>query len=247
MRAARRVSESDIYHVMSRGAGRQLIFEDDEDRERCLSLLGTHLERTPGKMLAWCFMENHLHLLLCIPCDDLSMFMRRFLSDYALYFNRRHGREGHLFQDRFLSEPVEKDDYLLSVARYIHQNPEKAGLSKTRAYPWSSYGEYTGVPLLCDTDLVLSMLGGIQQFVSFHEEFDEGVSPLEVRFRRNRMSDEQCLSRALELFGDAGLGEIKALPKAERDEAIRTLKGEGLTVRQIQRLTGVSLGSISKA
>lgn len=247
MRAPRKDSESGIYHAISKGTGGQIIFEDDEDRETFLALLKAGLKRTSGTLLAWCLMDNHVHLLLSMPKDDLSNCMRRVLSAYAQGFNRKHRRSGYLFQDRFMSEPVEDDEYLLTAIRYIHQNPVRAKMAQTCEYRWSSYGEYCGTPWISSTDMVMDLFDGLEQFVSFHLIYDESDEILDVMNPRRRMTDDEALELALDLIGNSGLGAIKALPRDERDVLLRKLKGHGCTVRQIQRLTGVSLGSISKA
>ena len=100
-RQARKRSEADIYHVTIRGVARVLVFEDDADRARFLDLLGGMLRLTDGELLAWCLMGNHVHLLFHMELGRLSEGMKRLESSYASYFNKRHSRAGHLFQDRF--------------------------------------------------------------------------------------------------------------------------------------------------
>ena len=88
---------------------------------------------------------------------------------YALYFNKRHGRDGHLFQGRYKSIPIESDEYYLTVLRYIHQNPEKARICQTSDYPWSSYRSYVRGRGLAHTEFALSLLGGVDSFIEFHK------------------------------------------------------------------------------
>ena len=247
MRSARIQGKSDIYHVVSRGVGQQIIFETDADRRRYLESLERLVGESSCTLLAWCLMDNHVHLLVCCPLDSLSAMMRRLNSGYALYFNLVHGRSGHLFQGRFLSEPVDSDEYLFTVIRYIHQNPIKAGITEGCSYAWSSYDAYAEGEALAGTELVLGAFGGREGFVAAHEVIDEEARCLDVRRPRLRVDDDSAKSIAIGLFGDSGLGQIKALPRERRDEALRQLKEQRLTTRQIQRLTGVSLGVISKA
>ena len=247
MRTARVGGESNIYHVVSRGTGQQLIFETAADRRRYLDTLRGLLSETEGELLAWCLMDNHAHLLIRQPLDALSSVMRRLNSGYALYFNLVHARSGHLFQGRFLSEPVETDEYLKTVVRYIHQNPMKAGMTSGCSYRWSSYDAYMSGLLPAGDTIVLDAFGDIEGFRLFHGVGDEAQTCIDVMPLVRRTNDDEALAVALDLFGDAGLGEIKALPKGQRDAALAKLKAKGLTVRQIQRLTGVSLGVISKA
>lgn len=247
MRAARVNGESGIYHVVSRGAGQQIIFETDADRQRYLGSLQSLLKESSGVLLAWCLMENHVHLLVSQPLDQLSSTMRRLNSGYALYFNLVHGRSGHLFQGRFDSEPVDTDEYLMTVVRYIHQNPWKAGITTDCHYRWSSFDLYASGSMPPGADVVMDIFGGLDAFLAFHNQEDAAAKCLDVVQRRIRVDDAAALSMALELFGDVGLGEVKSMPKEKRDEALAKMKECGLTVRQIQRLTGVSLGVISQA
>ena len=248
-RAARKVSESGLYHVMARGASRQVIFEDDADRRSFLAFLAKGCEECGVRLLAYVLMGNHLHLVAGGSVEDVSNCMRRVTGEYAAKFNGRHGRCGHLFQDRFKSEPIEDDGYLLTVIRYVHQNPEVAGLAKTADWPWSSYREYIGKASLIDSEIVLDMLGGVDGFVKFHAQPHGGKKPIECEdhVARKRLSDEEAIAAARDLLGRLSLESLSGLPKGERDEAVGKLRCAGLGVRQIQRLTGISLGAISKA
>lgn len=252
-RTPRRRAESDIYHVVARGVGRQIIFEDNVDRRRFLALLKERLTDTEGALLAWCLMDNHFHLLLRIPLEELSKTMRSLQTAYALFFNRRHDRVGHLFQDRFKSEPVEDEAYLLTVVRYIHRNPVKAGFSETCRFRWSSYNAYLGLPdesASTDCKLVLSLFENVENFVRFHLEEDEESGGeqrcLDADDTARPSKDEWALVAAHEVLGEVRPEKVAALPRAERDEAIRRLRGARLSIRQIERITGVSRGIISR-
>ena len=114
-----------VYHVTSRGNGRADIFHSDDDRERFLVQLAHHLHHCGVVLYAFVLMDNHIHALLRTPRANLSHFMQRLLSSYALYSRYRHRRPGHLFQGRFKAKLVEDEIYLLAVTRYIHLNPVK--------------------------------------------------------------------------------------------------------------------------
>ena len=247
-RFARRESLSSIYHVIVRGVSRQIIFEDDGDRAFFMSRVVSYRKEFDGELLAWCLMDNHVHLLLKMPFTNLSRFMHALLTDYAGYFNRVHGRTGPLFEGRFKSEPVESDEYLMTVVRYIHRNPVKAKMTDGPSYPWSSYDEYCdGKDGWVQTGFVLGVFGSKTEFLKFHGE-DEDDSCLEVPdLDRRRLPDEEALHIAEEVLGNGIVGHIKAMPRNERNAALAALKESGLSVRQIQRLTGISLGTISNA
>lgn len=248
MRVQRTISEANIYHVMGRGVGGQIIFEDDEDYGKMLELMGQTLAKE-GDVLAWCLMDNHFHILVELEMPDLSAAMRRMLSSYASFFNQRHGRNGHLFQDRFASEAVGTEEYLLTVVRYIHRNPIKAGITKTCEYRWSSYGAYVSPGPdkgMCSAQRVLGLFGSTESFEEFHLQGDNDAC-LDVSTVRRRVSDDKALAVARGILGDNPASGIAALDRKARDEALRHLRGKGLTIRQIQRLTGVGRGVIQRA
>lgn len=244
MRTRRRESSSGIYHVMARGTGRQNIFEGDADRTEFLSILDEALDRSGVILYAWCLMSNHVHLLLQGALGDVSTCMKRLCGIYAQRFNQRTGRVGHLFQERYKSEPVEDDAYLLTVVRYIHDNPVKGKLSDMESYTWSSYKEYLGAPGHCSTDFVLAAFGGRDSFVRFHEDESNAGECLDVtspnsRGRTRAMPDDVARETAAGVLDDVGLDDLKSLPRSVRNEYIRRLKGAGLSIRQIERLTGI--------
>ncbi|WP_280617153.1 transposase [Heyndrickxia oleronia] len=127
-RGARVKSRSGIYHIMLRGVNKQEIFHDDEDCITFLDMINRYKEKAELTVYAWCLMNNHVHLLLKEGNEDISITMKRIGVSFVSYYNRKYETTGHLFQDRFRSENVESMRYLLTVIRYIHQNPVKAGM-----------------------------------------------------------------------------------------------------------------------
>ena len=112
-RSARKKSSSGIYHVILRGINKQRIFEDDEDNLYFLEKLKTYKDISGYELYAYCLMSNHLHLLIKEGGDSLSIAFRRIGASFVYWYNRKYSRSGHLFQDRFKSEPVETDEYFL--------------------------------------------------------------------------------------------------------------------------------------
>ena len=147
--------EGAMYHVTVRGVERRIIFRDDRDRERFIRRLTDAGQEYDVRIYLFCLMTNHLHLLLETPRANVSAFMQKVQTAYTVYFNLRHGRCGHLMQGRFGATPVEGDEYLLKLSRYIHLNPVFVGRAKQepvdvrrewlRKYPWSSYRGYAGL------------------------------------------------------------------------------------------------------
>lgn len=179
-----------LYHVTSRGNARQAIFLDDGDREHFLSRLAGEVDVSGWRCHAYCLMGNHYHLLLETPEANLARGMRRLNSAYAGAFNRRHGRVGHLFQGRYHAILVEKETYLLEVARYIVLNPVRAGLaSRAEEWPWSSYRVTVGIAGTDSVPVTTAELLGI-----FSQRSNETARAgyrafVEEGVRRNPMAD----------------------------------------------------------
>ena len=132
-----------LHHVMLRGIERRDIVDDDADRENFVSRMGSIALETGTSIYAWALMTNHAHILLRSSEIGLPAFMRRFVSGYAVSYNRRHRRYGHLFQNRYKSIICEEDSYFKELVRYIHLNPLRAGIVKEMAaldrYKWGGH------------------------------------------------------------------------------------------------------------
>jgi len=174
-----------LHHVIARGIERRRIFAHDADRQDFLNRLERIVVPTHTGLFAWCLMPNHFHLLLRTGTASLSTLMRRLLAGYAVTFNRRHRRAGHLFQNRFKSILVEEDPYLLELVRYIHLNPVRAQLVASvdalERYPWTGHAVLMGHrPYLAqDTAPVLSCFGRTprQARRAYREFVAAGLSP----------------------------------------------------------------------
>src|SRR5690606_6920396 len=129
-------------HIMVRGNAKQDIFIDDQDKRKFVKTILQKRNEGLFKIYAFCIMNNHAHLVVKELKESISKFMKRITTSYAFYFNAKYERIGHVFQDRFRSEIIKNDSYLLSVIRYVHNNPEKANISYKEDYTWSSYREY---------------------------------------------------------------------------------------------------------
>jgi len=152
-----------LWHVTSRGNERREVFRDDEDRKEFLRLLGRTVDLFGWRLHAFVLMGNHYHLLVGTPEATLSRGMRQLNGDYAGHFNRRHGRDGHVFQGRFKAILVQREAHLLEVARYVVRNPVRAGMVKAaEEWPWSSYRATAGLepaPEWLDAAFVLETFG----------------------------------------------------------------------------------------
>lgn len=244
-RAARKKSESGYYHIILRGIGKQILFEDDEDNERFLTTVDRYRRELGFELTAWCLMENHVHMLIHDVHDQLDLIMKKIGTSYAYYFNHKYERSGHLFQDRYGSEAVEDDAYLLTVIRYIHRNPEKAGIAKAGEYRWSSYNAYLMPRGEADNAYVLEMIGGPGRFEAFmvSASTEECMEVHEKAVIRDEAAREWICAK----YKVASGTQLQQWDRKQRNEALRDLKVKGMSVRQLERLTGINRGVIQKA
>lgn len=163
-----------LHHIMVRGISKTDIFGDDQDRTRFLERLGVTVMEGQCTVYAWALMTNHVHILFKSGKQGISSVMRKLLTWYAQYYNRRHKRTGHLFENRYKSILCDEDNYLLALVRYIHLNPLRAGIVKTieelNRYPWSGHRAIVGKTTYpwMDTEYVLAQFGNTRR-KAFHE------------------------------------------------------------------------------
>ena len=257
-RQARKESKTGYYHVIQRGAGKQVLFEDRNDYERYLGKLSECKEELDFKLCAYCLMNNHVHMLIHVDqLQTLSRLMRRLGSSYAGYYNVKYEHVGYVFQDRYLSEPIDDEQYLLACVRYIHNNPVKAGFGERDEYRWSSYNDYIkgdggngrqwsfgdGARLV-DNERILGMFNSVKQFVKFSQSADDKTF-IDVEVGATTCEVGQQIIR--KHFGNEFENTlmVKQLRVAERNQIIREMKAAGMNNHQIELVTGVSRKIVS--
>jgi len=251
-RASRLKSESGIYHIIMRGINRQTLFFDDVDCTKFIQTLQKYRDICGYKLYAYCLMGNHLHLLLQEGTEPLENVMRRICGSYVFWYNKKYDRIGYLFQDRFKSEPVEDDTYFLVVLRYIFQNPLRAGITDNiKTYKWSNYKDYIEKNQMTDIDFVLNLFNAmnrekaVKNFIEYinKENSDECMDMPEKR----QLTDEEAM-KIIELYCNVKNGiDLQKIEIEKRDAYLRRLRNEhNLSIRQIERLTGISRGIIQK-
>ena len=254
-RCAREKSVSGIYHIMMRGINRQDIFLDEDDHCYFLKIMKRVQESGGCSVYGYCLMSNHIHLLLQEKGDELSVIMKRIGTSYAWRYNKKYDRVGHVFQNRFQSEPVDTEAYLLGVLRYIHNNPVKAKLvAKPEDYQWSScQAYYRGQDSagLVDISFVLPILNSngeaaIKQFADFMHQ--ENVDQF-MDFKAKQHKSDADLTQAIqELLNGQTVELLQNMDIVMRNKIIREIKAmEGVTQRQIARVTGIHQSIIFKA
>jgi REP element-mobilizing transposase RayT len=203
-RQARLVFPGGLYHIIARGIERRRIFVDTRDYKEFQEGLSEYVPKTGCRCLAWVLMPNHFHLLIQAGKVGTAPLMRRLMTGYAGYFNRRHRRAGHLFQNRYKSILCEENPYLLELVRYIHLNPLRAGIVSSlellEAYPWSGHRALLGIapPLFQEVDDVINRFGG---------SADQALA----QYRRF-MADGASMGRRPELVGGGLLRSLGQRP-----------------------------------
>jgi putative transposase len=173
-----------LYHIIARGNENRKLFEDKKDYQEFLARLGDILTHTQTICYAWALIPNHFHLFLRTSTVSIATIMRRLLTRYAIYFNRRHRRYGHLFQNRYKSILCQEDPYFLELVRYIHLNPLRANMVKSLAsldkYPYAGHSAMMGrvERQWQDTDYVLGWFGKRVKSArsKYHDFIKEGIS-----------------------------------------------------------------------
>jgi len=251
-RASRLKSISRIYHIIMRGINRQVVFEDEEDYNRFIQTSQRYKGICEYKLFAYCLMGNHVHLLLMEDGEPLETVMRRICGSYVLWYNKKYDRVGYLFQDRFKSEPVDDDTYFLTVLRYVFQNPLKAGIAnKIENYKWTNYIEYIEGSESIDTDYVLNIFDttsrekAISNFIEYITKDNEDGC-LDIPEKR-RLTDDDAIKIIKDYCNiDHGI-DLQKYEVDKRNFYIKNLKEKyNLSIRQIERLTGISRGIIQK-
>ena len=263
-RQRRKLGESKTYHVMVRGNERKNLFIDDEDKVRFIDTLYEKNKDKKYEILAYCIMDNHVHLLINEGSEEISRIMKRINVSYAYYFNKKYKRVGHLFQDRFKSEVIDSDSYLLSAARYIHRNPVKAAITtEVSQYKWSSYNSYieentylnglihkAGILELFSKDsrraielfIEYTNRDSEEQFIEYKEE-----EPVE---EKTILCEKEAKAVVQAYLDDKGLDLPSLKNRActdQRNELIRNLKTHSnLSIRELAFILGLDRNIIQR-
>jgi REP element-mobilizing transposase RayT len=247
-RIARKKSCSNVYHVMVRGNNRQNIFEEDDDYLCFMKILNHCKEISGFRLHAFVLMSNHIHLLIETAGESLDMVFRRIGTRYAVWYNRKYQRAGHLFQDRFRSENVETEQYYRTVLRYILQNPMKAGLEKCPgSYRWSSYLAYEkGKGAVTDTQYALDLFGGREILMEFLAQGNDD-SVLDEEEFDCRLREDKARATMFRITQCTSASDFQRLDKALRKEYAAKMYQSGLSLGQISRMTGMAKTTVFKA
>ena len=221
-------------------------FEDSEDYIRFLDIVEECREVCNFQLYAYCLMGNHVHLLLKVQDEGLETIFKRIGGRYVYYYNVKYQRVGHLFQDRFKSEPVDNNEYFLTVLRYIHQNPVKAKLcSKVEEYPFSSFAEYLHESAYVDTEFALGMIER-NEFTRFNNTPNSDACLELVTPSRRAVTDAQAQGIIEKISHCKTITEFQGLEEKNKERIIKKIYDKGVSVRQLSRLTGTTKGIVEK-
>ena len=247
-RKPRKKSSLCINHVILRGVNQQIIFEDEYDYQQFIDILKFYKdeERCGFRLYAYCLMDNHIHLLIEHTTISLDEIMKRIAIKFVRWYNKRYNRIGHLFQERYKSEPVEDMEYLKTVFRYIHQNPLRAGIEGTLGnYPWSSYQHYAASDsTFVDIDKLLGLFPSHAECMDYLHTLSDKKC---MEIGAFGISDIQALQIIQKKTGCNSPSDFQRLGLLQRNQYLKELCNLGMSVRQLSRLTGISRTAINTA
>jgi len=228
--------EGALYHVMVRGNNRSYIFRNEDNKKTYKKIVSKYKKRYRFKLYAYCIMDNHAHLLIEVADIPLSKIMQGIQQVFTQYYNRRNNTTGHVFEQRYKCLLCDKDAYLLSLIRYIHQNPIRSKLTESLKYLWSSHREYIGIPELADVNFPLSLFDthkkkAIKKYLAFMDgmETKEVKSmikeeTIEVAKNIGRLKiEKEALIKIIEEVTKIDIEKIKGNSKSKRISDIRKL------------------------
>lgn len=249
-----------VYHITCRGNERQNIFKVNADRRKFLQYLIQSLNIYTVKLHSYVLMNNHFHLLVETPLANLSEFMRKFNITYTSYYNRQHNRIGHLYQGRYKSILVDKNEYLAILSRYIHLNPirvkpnEKASVKEKiriiMRYPWSSLPGYLNKRKkeeFIDYSLVLSEYGGDNNkarrtyFKALYEDLSVDIKIHDKILGQSILGGDEFVEWVTDKF----LKEEKDYERPSLKK-IHTYKAKDAILKTLEKETGKSIKAITK-
>ena len=226
-RQPRVYSRTDIYHIMIRGINKEKIFIKGIYKSKLLNIIQEISEEVDFNLIAYCVMNNHLHLLIKANNHELTTFMRKLNIKYAMYYNKAEDRYGHVFQDRFRSEAVEDEEYLFGVLRYIHNNPIKAGITHNMLdYKWSSADDYVKheSDIISDIYLgkILRLFGSTKKFIDFHK-LDDNIVYIDTKEEENENIQSIINKVTKNFINKYQFTDIKQIKQHQKEELAEEL------------------------
>lgn len=263
--------EGAFYHVIARGNNKDYIFRQDEDKVQYLERLFKYAQQYDGRLYAYVVMDNHCHMLMEVGAVGVSKIMQLVQQTYTSWYNRKYHHSGHVFEQRFKSILCDKDEYLLALVRYIHQNPVRAGTGDLN-YPFSSHGLYMQYDQgVCRTPDVLGRFSNnkkkaIAHYLEFVSKTDDVIIAKtnqemapeqdEIEFELSRMSfDKKDKSEVMATFESRTGVQVEDLKrkylkpnltKLRNQLIVELVKFGAMTQVEISKTFGLSDGYVSR-
>ncbi|OGD13765.1 hypothetical protein A2V47_07890 [Candidatus Atribacteria bacterium RBG_19FT_COMBO_35_14] len=230
--------EGALYHVIVRGNNRAYILKSGENKEEYKKIVSKYKKRYRFKLYAYCIMDNNAHLLIEVDDIPLSKIMQGIQQVFTQHYNRNNRTTGHVFEQRYKSYLCDRDDYLLQLIRYIHQNPVRSKLKNGINYQWSSHNEYIVNPVLADVHFPLSTFSdkknkAIKGYLTFVGELElkdiqsmaieEETTEIAKNIEERHKIAKEALIRIIEKVTEIKIDEIKGNIKSKRVSDIRKL------------------------
>ncbi len=251
-RKPRILSSTGMYHIILRSVNQHIIFEETSDYQKFLFILDDCKRKYDIDIYAYCLMDNHIHLLICLPGEKLSSFFQSLGTRFVRWYNSKYSRSGHLFQDRFYSTTIESNKAFLSTLIYIHNNPVKANMCRFASeYRWSSIGAYYGAKnQLVNTLFAYSIAGSknslLHYFAKETDSPDDSMFEKDHRETNHSFTDEKALDVFRSVTHLKSTSDVVMLKKVKRNEYVRALKEKGLSINQISRIMDISATTIKR-
>lgn len=260
-RKAREISETGIYHILLRAANNEIIFKDDEDKQEFIKITFRKREHDHFSLYAYCVLDNHAHLAVKDNSGNISSCIKGISIAYVWYYNKKYGKNGHLFYDRFKSEAINTENQLLSLTRFIHKNPVKMNMVKKPGdYEWSSYNlyvsEYENIygseSVEKDTNEILSIFSTDKKTaekmfkeytISEGEDIfcEYGVLDKEIEMLKNK-------NIAIEIATKAGMQDdsLEIDRETLRDIILKLRNEHNISLRQIAEILKINRGLVQR-
>lgn len=256
-RQAREKDKFCIYHVIQRGNNKGEIFIADRDRGKFIEILARMKSKYNFLVYAYCLMSNHIHLVIDDNGNDISRLIKSVNVSYALYFNKKYKRVGHLFQDRFKSEIITNDRYLLQVSKYIHNNPVKANMViAPEEYYWSSYNIYLGRMEnkydLVDTTKILGLIsdntGSSAKQYALYVNQKEAKAPQVMDVEDNYTAVDKQDSGIIITVKEAKekIEEIASKNRLTYEQLLRNKRLRNETIKEIREVSSLTLQQLGE-
>jgi REP element-mobilizing transposase RayT len=253
-RKARGRSQTGIYHVVLCGINRQQIFKHGDDYRKFILILHDMVstkdkfkQPSPPRcaLFSFCLLPNHVHLLIKEEGEILAEVIKKITSRYAMYYNSKYAHDGHLFQDRFKSEPVNDEAFFLILFRYIHQDPVTSKVcNHIKNYGWSSWREYINAPKrvssICSVHIVLNRFPLKYLIEQVNTPLPKTIQILEFDRYRGSIPDKEVIEFLQSTYHIKHPKNIQQYPKQRRNEILQAVIDFGASKRQLSRLTSIS-------